>query len=151
MRLVATKINLKQTSELHLMRSRVTAIGCLQTSCAVSLICQYFKTTKPQICVLLKFYAAQNGSILSTFRDNLSIPSSRVKKSMKECWEHIGTHFINGMVWAVSGSDKPQVNFRPAVFCTVRSCTLTQGTLLRRSLLPSSSGYKGVYLCTVLP
>ena len=32
-----------------------------------------------QICALLGFYEALNGSFLSTFRDNLSVSSSRVK------------------------------------------------------------------------
>ena len=42
-------------------------------------------------CALLRFYAAQIGSLLPTFRDNLSVPSSRVKQTvwplnMKETW-----------------------------------------------------------------
>jgi hypothetical protein len=34
-----------------------------------------------EICVVLTFYAAQSGSSIPTFRDNLSIPPSRVKQS----------------------------------------------------------------------
>jgi hypothetical protein len=33
------------------------------------------------ICAILGFYAAWNGSFLPTFRDNISVPSSRVKHS----------------------------------------------------------------------
>ena len=33
-----------------------------------------------EFCVLLEFYAAQNGSFLATFRDNLSVPSKEVKQ-----------------------------------------------------------------------
>jgi hypothetical protein len=33
-----------------------------------------------EIFVLLKYYAASSGKPLSTFRDNLCVPSSRVKK-----------------------------------------------------------------------
>jgi len=36
------------------------------------------------ICALLGYYAAYSGNSLSTFRDNLSVPSSGVKKSMKK-------------------------------------------------------------------
>jgi hypothetical protein len=32
------------------------------------------------ICTLLGYYAASSGNILPTFRDNVSVPSSRVKK-----------------------------------------------------------------------
>jgi hypothetical protein len=34
-----------------------------------------------EMCALFAYYAASNGNLLPTFRDNLSIPSSRVKKS----------------------------------------------------------------------
>jgi hypothetical protein len=34
-----------------------------------------------EICVLLEYYAALSGSSVPTFRDNLSVPSSRIKKS----------------------------------------------------------------------
>jgi len=32
-------------------------------------------------CALLGYYAASSGNSLQTFRDNLSVPPSRVKKS----------------------------------------------------------------------
>jgi hypothetical protein len=37
-----------------------------------------------EICALLGYYAALSGSSVPTFRDNLSFPSSRVKKSKKK-------------------------------------------------------------------
>jgi hypothetical protein len=37
-----------------------------------------------EICALQGYYAAWNGNILSTFRDNVWVPSSRVKKSKKK-------------------------------------------------------------------
>jgi hypothetical protein len=36
-----------------------------------------------ETCVLLGCYAASSGNPLPTFRDNVSVPSSRVKKSQK--------------------------------------------------------------------
>jgi hypothetical protein len=36
-----------------------------------------------EICALLRYYAAYSGNSLLTFRDQLSIPSSRVEKSKK--------------------------------------------------------------------
>ena len=34
-----------------------------------------------EICAVLEFYAAQNGNLVPNFRDNLSVPYSRVKHS----------------------------------------------------------------------
>jgi len=34
-----------------------------------------------EVCAILRYYAAYCGNSLSTFRNNLSVPSSRVKKS----------------------------------------------------------------------
>jgi hypothetical protein len=36
-----------------------------------------------EICDLLGYNAASSGNTLPTFRDNVSVPSSRVKKSKK--------------------------------------------------------------------
>jgi hypothetical protein len=36
-----------------------------------------------EICVVLRYYAALNGNPLPTFLDNVSVPSSRDKKSKK--------------------------------------------------------------------
>jgi hypothetical protein len=40
-----------------------------------------FRHYVDEICALLGYYAALSGSSLPTFRDNLLVPSSRVKKS----------------------------------------------------------------------
>jgi hypothetical protein len=37
-----------------------------------------------KICALLGYYAASNGNLLPKFRDNVSVPSSSVKKSKKK-------------------------------------------------------------------
>jgi hypothetical protein len=42
-----------------------------------------FRRLVDEICALLGYYAALSGNPLPTFRDNLLIPSSRVKKSKK--------------------------------------------------------------------
>jgi hypothetical protein len=39
-----------------------------------------------EICPLLRYYATSNGNTLPTFRDNVSVPSSRVKKSNNVSW-----------------------------------------------------------------
>jgi hypothetical protein len=41
-----------------------------------------FRRDADEICALLGYYAASNGNPLLTFRDNVSLPSSRVKKSL---------------------------------------------------------------------
>jgi hypothetical protein len=43
-----------------------------------------FRRGVDQICALLRYYAAYRGNSLWTFRDNLSVPSSRVRKSKKK-------------------------------------------------------------------
>ena len=42
-----------------------------------------FRRDVDEIWTLLGYYAAYNGSSVQTFRDNLSVPSSRVKKSRR--------------------------------------------------------------------
>jgi hypothetical protein len=44
-----------------------------------------------EICALLGYYAASNRNPLPTFRDNVSVPSSRVKKSKKKRREQISS------------------------------------------------------------
>ena len=39
-----------------------------------------FRRDVPEICALLGYYAALSGSSVPTFQENLSVPSSRVKK-----------------------------------------------------------------------
>jgi hypothetical protein len=43
-----------------------------------------FRRDVDEICSLLGYYAMSNGNPLLTFRDNVSVPSSMVKKSNKE-------------------------------------------------------------------
>jgi hypothetical protein len=47
-------------------------------SCAV--YCLY------EVCALLGYYSAQNGSFVPTFRDNISVPTSKVKQSKSSAW-----------------------------------------------------------------
>jgi hypothetical protein len=42
-----------------------------------------FRGDADEICALLRPWAASSGNPLPTFRDNVSVPSSRVKKSRK--------------------------------------------------------------------
>jgi hypothetical protein len=37
-----------------------------------------------EICALLGYYAASYGDCLPTFRDNMSVPCSRIRKSKKK-------------------------------------------------------------------
>jgi hypothetical protein len=41
-----------------------------------------FRRDVDDICTLLGYYAASCGNCLSTFRDNVSVPSSRIKRSL---------------------------------------------------------------------
>jgi len=41
-----------------------------------------FMKNNLEICTLMRDYAAQNDSYLQTFRDNISVPSSRIKLSI---------------------------------------------------------------------
>jgi hypothetical protein len=46
-----------------------------------------FRRDADMICALLGYNAASSGNPLRTFRDNVSVPSSRVTKSKKSCPE----------------------------------------------------------------
>jgi hypothetical protein len=43
-----------------------------------------FRRDVDEICTLLGYYAASSGNPLPTFRENISVPSSKVKKSKKK-------------------------------------------------------------------
>jgi hypothetical protein len=43
-----------------------------------------FRRDVDENCALLRYYAASRGNHLPTFRDNVSVPSSTVKKSRKK-------------------------------------------------------------------
>jgi hypothetical protein len=45
-----------------------------------------FRHDVDEICALLGYYAALSRTSVLTFRDNLSVPSSRVKKSNKKAF-----------------------------------------------------------------
>jgi hypothetical protein len=47
-----------------------------------------------RICTLLRYYAASSGNPLPTFRDNVSVPSSRVKKSKKKRTSFLGLYVV---------------------------------------------------------
>jgi hypothetical protein len=63
------KIYTEQTAKLE---ERNMATGVLT-------VISGFRRDVSEICALLECYAAFSGSLVSTFRDNLSVPSSRVK------------------------------------------------------------------------
>ena len=42
-----------------------------------------FRRDAEELCALLRYYAALSSSSVSTFRDNLSVPSSRAKNYKK--------------------------------------------------------------------
>jgi hypothetical protein len=46
-----------------------------------------FRCDVDEICALLGYYTALSGNPLLTFWDNVSVPSSRVKKSMQKVHE----------------------------------------------------------------
>jgi hypothetical protein len=46
-----------------------------------------FRYDVVEICALLKYHAPSNGNPLSTFRESVSVPFSRVKKSKKRTLE----------------------------------------------------------------
>jgi hypothetical protein len=52
----------------------------------VIVIISGFRRYVDVICALLGCYAASSGNQLPTFRDNVSFPSSRVKKCKKKSW-----------------------------------------------------------------
>jgi hypothetical protein len=41
-----------------------------------------------EVCTLLRYYAAMSGNSTLSFRDNLSVPASRIKKSKRENRAH---------------------------------------------------------------
>jgi hypothetical protein len=50
---------------------------------ALKCVISGFRRDVEETCDLLGYYAALSGSLLPTFRDNLSVPSSRVKRKME--------------------------------------------------------------------
>jgi hypothetical protein len=56
----------------------------VRISSNVSCVVSGFRRDVDEICALLGCYAASSGNPLPTFRDNVSVPSSRVNKSKKK-------------------------------------------------------------------
>jgi hypothetical protein len=53
----------------------------------------FFRRDVVEICVLLGYYAALCGNCIPTFRDNVSVPPSRVKRRIRE--------FLKGHVYSI--------------------------------------------------
>jgi len=49
-----------------------------------------FRREVDENCALLGCYAASSGNSIPTFRDNLSVPSSRVQESKKNVKKNMG-------------------------------------------------------------
>jgi hypothetical protein len=60
-------------------------------------------------CALLGYYAASSGNPLPTFRDNVSVPSSRVKKSKKKR-RRFGTTYLSHLQGSKSPTRKEDVS-----------------------------------------
>jgi hypothetical protein len=50
------------------------------------LVTSGFRRDADEICALLEYNTASSGNTLPTFRDNVAVPSSRVKKSKNSSW-----------------------------------------------------------------
>ena len=61
------------------------------------------RNLRVEICALLGFYAANNRNSLPTFRDNLSVPSSAVKKSKKKAGYTLVNFLYRGRCGSVIG------------------------------------------------
>jgi hypothetical protein len=55
------------------------------------------------ICAVLEYYVEYNGNYSPTFRDNLSVPSSRLKNPEK--------YFLGGFSTIENGTDRLSRNF----------------------------------------
>jgi len=73
------------------MKIEWTVVICLQRStyeykdkgtCLISGFCRY----EDELCPILGYYAAYSGNSLMTFRDKVSVPSSRIKKFKTPSW-----------------------------------------------------------------
>jgi hypothetical protein len=72
-------VTITETVKLHVKQSS-EATFCLETTTYIALAKCPFK----QICGLLGYYAASCGNCLPMFRDNISVPSSRVKSPSRK-------------------------------------------------------------------
>jgi hypothetical protein len=53
---------------------------------SAEIVSLYLKFDLCEICALLGYYAVLSGNSVTTFQDNISVPSSRVKKSEKKAF-----------------------------------------------------------------
>jgi len=49
----------------------------------LGLVVKFTSLDDHEICALLGYYAVRDGNSIPTFRDNISIPSSRVKMNIR--------------------------------------------------------------------
>jgi len=68
----------------------------------MKMIFAYYKLllTRWEICCLLGFYAASSGNSLPAFRDNLLVPSSRIKNPKRN-----PVTLVRGLWWALISSE----------------------------------------------
>jgi hypothetical protein len=52
----------------------------------LKIVASGFRRVVNEICALLGYYATSSGNPFTTFRDNVSVPSSKVKKFKKASW-----------------------------------------------------------------
>jgi hypothetical protein len=71
-----------------------------------------FRRDVTEICALLEYYAAMSGSSVPTFRDNLSVPSSRVKKANKKV-------FFLVFLTLEDGTDSPETSVQNYQRCVI--------------------------------
>jgi hypothetical protein len=76
------------TNKMTVTRNNANKCGLVSSGIAewpVAVSCEKNKRSfGPEGCAILGFYAAYNDSFLTTFRDNISVPSSRVKQSYEK-------------------------------------------------------------------
>ena len=85
---------------------------------------------RPKNCTLMGYYAPSSGNFLQTFRDNLSIPSSRVKNPKREtakpsqmkpkCWQ---THWWSRLVLGRIAGRTPSLHHALAFALHLRKIT----------------------------
>jgi hypothetical protein len=66
------------------------ATECLTATTEKCMYCNHvltFMQRRPKNCAVLGYYIASSGNFLPTFRDNLSVPSSRVKNPKRKTAE----------------------------------------------------------------
>jgi hypothetical protein len=97
-----------------------------------------FRREADEICALLGYYAASNGNPLPTFRDKLSVPSSRVQKSnffmdMMKCARYVTrSGYIDVcffLFWIYADVVKVLITIRLPILCMC-VCVCVCGCLL---------------------